>query len=84
MYGFSILRNCPESSTVQINIKVNQTKGQSRIDNSDKLAALGTQDAGRRQTKAKQNKTKQTHKIKRKHTHTAQKTKKIDITTRVV
>ena len=58
VYGFSILTNRPESSTVQLNIKVNQTKGQSRIDNSDKLATLGTQDAGRRQ-KANEQKNKQ-------------------------
>ena len=56
VYGFSILRYRPGSSTVQINTKVNQTNGQSKIDNSDKLATLGIQDAGRRQTK---NKTKQ-------------------------
>ena len=52
VYGFSILTNRPESSTVQLNIKVNQTKGQSRIYNSDKVAT-------RRRTKTKSKRTKE-------------------------
>ena len=50
------------------NIKKRQRKpmGKSRINNHKKLAILGTQDTGRRQTKSTQNKT-----------HTTQKTKKV-------
>jgi hypothetical protein len=37
-------------------MKTNNTEGQSRMDNPEKLATFGTQDTGRRQTKLRGNK----------------------------
>ena len=36
-------------------MKTNNTEGQSRMDNPEKLATFGTQDTGRRQTKLRGN-----------------------------
>jgi len=51
VYGLSIFSKHPESSTVQINIGENRTKGKLEIANPNNLITLGTREAGRRQKK---------------------------------